>query len=209
MTDDRDGSDSVIEIRPGVNRARAIEAHDRRDEIVELLQTRGLSVERRKTGAFLDRLAKMQKAVDSGLLTWDEIVSVMDDEELARGQLRDVDGHLAAAGPKFLPSGFLRAVDSEVLNRGAITYKTAYPKVVKTLVRIAEYGEKDSDRLNAIRMILERVEGKIPERVVVSGAGAVETTEDIIVGVVAEVDNTQVVCHDYSRREQAVPDEEE
>jgi len=46
-----------------------------------------------------------------------------------------------------------------------------YEEVVKELLRIALYGTKERDRLSAISMLANRIEGKVPDVVIISEDG--------------------------------------
>lgn len=139
-------------------------------------------------------------------ITWDEVVAEMDSDELARRQFKGTNGTFTGRPPSRIPLGFVRACDAELVRRGAVDWRTAYRNAISTLVEVAKYGEKDSDRVKAAAMIIERIEGKVADKVVVTTAGAGESVDDILAGVLAsveaeEAENRAVArAHDYSAR---------
>lgn len=139
-------------------------------------------------------------------ITWEEVVAEMDSEELARRQFRSKNGIFEGRPPGRVPMAFVRACDAELVSRGAVQWKSAYNAAISTLVEIAENGEKDSDRVKAAAMIIERIEGKVADKVVVTGPAGGQTVDEILLGVLAEV-NAETAeaeaiarAHDYTSR---------
>jgi hypothetical protein len=99
-----------------------------------------------------------------GRLTIEE----MDDEEIARAQFRSADGTFRGRPPKTVPRTFAQQVTRELLRRGESSVRRYFLASIQTLGEIATEGEKDSDRVRAANLLIERVAGKVPERVVVS-----------------------------------------
>lgn len=148
----------------------------------------------------MDRIAKNE-------ITWEDIVSEMDEEELARRQFRASTGTFVGRPPARPPLKFVQACDRELISRGALMWRSAYEKAIGTLVSIAESEEaKESDRIKAATLIIERIEGKVPDRVVVSAGASGETVDEILMGVVAKVSAEEAEnaaigrAHDYTSR---------
>lgn len=146
-------------------------------------------------------------------ITWGEVVAEMDVDELARRQFKSTRGSFEGRPPSRLPMNFVRACDAELVRRGAIQWRSAYTQAIDTLVEIAKGAEKDSDRVKAAAMIIERIEGKVPDKVVVTAAGVGESVDDILAGVLASVEaeaaeeRAVARAHDYSTRMGSSDDE--
>jgi hypothetical protein len=92
----------------------------------------------------------------------------MDEEELARGTFRAADGTFRGRPPKTVPRTFAQQLSRELLRRGESEIRRYLLGAIRTLGEISGDGEKDSDRVRASNILLERVMGKVPERVVIS-----------------------------------------
>jgi hypothetical protein len=64
----------------------------------------------------------------------------------------------------------LAEVKRELLKRGQRKFDSLYGVAIKTLAEVAEYGEKDSDRVKAALAIKEMVAGKVPDRIEVKSS---------------------------------------
>jgi hypothetical protein len=92
----------------------------------------------------------------------------MDDEELARMTFRNSVGDFRGRPPATLPATFARDVSRELLLRGESEIRQGFIDAIKTLVEVARSSDKDADRVRAANIILERVAGKVPDKLVVS-----------------------------------------
>ena len=95
-------------------------------------------------------------------------VEDMDPEELARGQFRAADGTFRGRPPKTIPRDFATQLSRELLRRADSKLKERLLEALDTITEVMQTGEKDADRLRAATLIVERLLGKVPERVVVS-----------------------------------------
>lgn len=160
------------------------------------------------------RWQEIFRRIESRELTWDEVADSMDDEELARYQFKSTDGTFRGRPPKWTPRDFIYACDRALASRGQMTWKTAYVNAVGEVTRIALNSEKDSDRLKALTMIIERIEGRVPDRLVVQASGG-QSMEEMLAGVMAEVNaaaaEEQAIAraHDYATRSAATDPEED
>lgn len=92
----------------------------------------------------------------SGTLT----VKDMDDEELKRCKFRSKDGSFVGA-PRMIPSHIAAAITNERIRRVRNMFEEALPAAVQSLVDIASDTDiKESDRIKAAQIIVERVMGK-------------------------------------------------
>lgn len=104
------------------------------------------------------------------ILTGQEDLSVWSDEELQRGQRKDKNGRWQGVKPTIVP----KAIHDELVRR---TLAKANQKLVENtetaveaLVDIVKGQDvEDKDRLRAIAMIMDRVMGKTPDKMELSG----------------------------------------
>jgi len=95
-------------------------------------------------------------------------VADMDEEELARGQFRAGDGTFRGRPPKTIPRDFATQLSRELLTRADSALKKRIMEAIDVLYTEMTDGEKSADRIRAANIFLERVLGKVPDRVVVS-----------------------------------------
>lgn len=103
------------------------------------------------------------EALAQGLLSFDS----WDDEELIRGYRRNRKGNF---GPP--PATVSREVQQEafrrLIGRGERKLRSAYIKSVEGLVNLAQNAQSEKVRLDATKTLLERVVGKVPDRIITS-----------------------------------------
>lgn len=105
-------------------------------------------------------------ALLSGVIT----VEDLDDEELARMQVRGADGGFSGRR-KALPSSIASAMQQEALKRAQADFRVFAPKAVKRLLEIAENPEtSNGDAIRALQIALDRGLGKVAETVRIEGA---------------------------------------
>lgn len=145
------------------------------------------------------RWSQIITEVAQGEYSWEEFVSTLSPEELARGQLKDVNGNFTGRPPTFVPRQFFDASIRELLNRGKILYKENYIACIKAMTQIAQSpGVKEGDRIKAATFVIERLEGKVPDKLEISAADPWQT---IISGIVAEAEDGQVArAQEYLNR---------
>lgn len=119
---------------------------------------------RRRTEAGYVRVNPRMAAILRG----DTDVSELDDEELARGELRGKDGKFHK-GPRMVPREMYTRMMNELFKRANDQMKTNLVDAVKVLTAIATDKNADpKDAMKAAQWIVERVMGKTPENVIVS-----------------------------------------
>lgn len=134
-----------------------------------------------------ERAKQQAKAREAGvpmrshmLLAGKLTVQELDDEELSRGRCRDRAGGFSGIAPA-LPHHIVRQMQRELIKRGGDQFSKAYLAAIKTLQGIAtDPSEKAADRVKAAALIIERVSGKVPEKVVLADGTWDETFDDII-----------------------------
>lgn len=96
-------------------------------------------------------------------------VEELDDEELARCQLKDKNGKFTGRPPKALPAELVRRMKQEFFRRGDDIFEKGYVEAVETMLKIMRQSDDDAIRLKAAQYVVERVRGKTPDKVVVEG----------------------------------------
>lgn len=136
------------------------------------------------------RWSEIIQGVKDGHFTWDEFVNSLTAEELARGQLMDKNGNFQGRPPSFVPKAFHDACIKELLGRGRVLYKENYIKAISAMSEIASSKTaKDADRIKAAIFVIERLEGKVPDKLEI---GVTDPWQTIINGIIAEVDEEQI-----------------
>lgn len=91
-------------------------------------------------------------------------VTEWSNDEVSRGRPANRDGSFDGPWPKF--TGKQQAdIRRELLRRGQSKMDEAYLLAIKVLADVAKHGEKDSDRVKAADLLMQRTAGKVPERV--------------------------------------------
>lgn len=100
----------------------------------------------------------------------------LDDEEVARGQLRASDGTWRGRPPTLIPAALVNAMKREWLSRAEARLRDALlEKGIGTLTELA--GDPTVDpavRLRAADLIITRMMGKVPDRIHVASEDPVE-----------------------------------
>lgn len=108
---------------------------------------------------------------DTGM-SMEEFVETLSAEELVRGQIKDKGGLFRGAPPQWVPRAFHRACIAELMRRGRYLWQENYLKAIETMTEIAsgrgagKYATP-GERMKAAQFVIERLEGKIPERLMV------------------------------------------
>lgn len=90
-----------------------------------------------------------------------------DNEELIRGYRRQRNGRFGEA-PKYISREIQQEAFRRLIGRGERKMKQAYIEAVGQLVKLAQEAQSEKVRLDAIRTLMERVVGKVPDVVHVS-----------------------------------------
>lgn len=95
-------------------------------------------------------------------------VNDLDDEELAKGRCRDKDGGFGGRPPKMVPRELSDRMRSELLARGQSMFAEHFQTAIKVLAEIAldtSGDAKAADRRAAAQYLIERVAGKVPDKI--------------------------------------------
>lgn len=133
---------------------------------------------------------RMERIMKDTGMSMEEFVSQLSVEELVKGRLKDSGGGFRGRPPKWVPREFQQACLKELMNRGKELWMENYLTAIRAMTDIASgIGPAGSiatpgERLKAAQFVVERMEGKVPERLVVSQDQPWQTVLD---GIVAEV----------------------
>lgn len=103
-------------------------------------------------------------------------VEDLDDEEVARGQLRNEAGTFAGRPPTVVPAELVQAMRREWLSRAEDKLRNALlEKGIGTLTELAGSDRVDpAVRLRAATALIERVMGKVPDKIQLAAEDPVE-----------------------------------
>lgn len=137
---------------------------------------------------------RMLKIMEETPMTMDEFVQQLSAEELARGQIKNKDGTFGGRPPQWVPRAFHRACISELMRRGKQLWQENYLQAIETMSEIASgrgtgVHATPGERIKAAMFVIERLEGKVPERLIVTDEQPWMTVMD---GIVAEVSDEAV-----------------
>jgi hypothetical protein len=133
---------------------------------------------------------RMERIMKDTGMSMAEFVAQLSVEELVKGRLKASDGTFRGAPPKWVPREFQQACLKELMNRGKEMWMENYLTAIQAMTDIANgVGPAGSiatpgERLKAAQFVVERMEGKVPERLVVSQDQPWQTVLD---GIVAQV----------------------
>jgi hypothetical protein len=133
---------------------------------------------------------RMERIMKDTGMTMQEFVAQLSVEELVRGRLRDSAGGFRGRPPKWVPREFQQACLRELMARGQELWLNNYTEAIKAMTDIAAgRGPVGSvatpgERIKAAQFVVERIEGKVPERLVVSQEQPWQVALD---GIVADV----------------------
>lgn len=181
-----------------------IDRDDMSEVIVPEPGQRHEDARKQKTVRMGKRWSQIVRSVQDGEYTWEQFAASLHPRELARGQLFDSRGGFSGRPPKLVPRAFLDACVRELMKRGKRMYQENYLQAIDAMTKIAnDESVKPADRLKAAQFVIERLEGKVPERVEVTTAPA---WQEMIDGITAQVSEDRAVAnaHDYLARTQGV-----
>jgi len=96
-------------------------------------------------------------------------VADMDDEELARLQFKAADGTFRGRPANNLPAALVNMMRKELIDRVSEVRRGALKEANETLISVIRDTEaKDADRIKAALALIEREEGKVPDKVELS-----------------------------------------
>lgn len=104
-------------------------------------------------------------------------VEDLDDDELAQGRLKAMDGTFRGRPPRVIPTEMVQAMRREWMSRAEAKLRDALmDKGIGTLVALAGDDNIDAGvRLRAAERIIERTMGKVPDKVEIRAEDPIET----------------------------------
>lgn len=137
---------------------------------------------------------RILKTMSETGMTMEEFVATLSPEELVRGDIKNAAGHFGGRPPKWIPRAFHRACLNELMNRGRKMWQQNYLEAIEAMTEIASgrgagKHATPNERIKAAQFVIERLEGKVPEKLQV-------TTDQpwmlVLDGIVAEVSDEAV-----------------
>lgn len=112
------------------------------------------------------RWGEIITAVKMGEYTWTEFVENLDEEELARGQLKDKNGRFQGRPPQLIPREFLLACQREMKRRFDELFQSDVIPIAKEYLKMAQSKDlKPETKAKMLQYAMERVFGAIPKDV--------------------------------------------
>lgn len=124
---------------------------------------------------------RMQAFVD-GTISLDEL----DDEEIMRGQLRDKNGGFSGRPSDYIPRKFHTQLVRETIKRMEGKFRESQDVAYQALIEIASNPRAHADaRYKASVYLIERIHGKVPDRVIAQVAVAPweDNIEELVVDI--------------------------
>lgn len=140
------------------------------------------------------RWRELKQMMEETGVSLEDFVRQLSPEELARGQLKNEEGKFIGAPPKWVPRVFMQACTSEILRRGRELYTESYVDAIKVMLSLA-MGEDNEGavRLRAAQFVIERIEGKVPDKVIVESRDSFDVRREELEAALAENDQIQRV----------------
>lgn len=130
------------------------------------------------------RWSEIYDSVKRGEYTWTEFCDGLDEQELARGQLRAEDGTFTGRPPTFVPREFLLACQREQKRRFEEMFGSEVLGLTKEFLALCKDRSIPPDkRAKLLQYAMERVFGTIPKNVTVTQE---QPWEQMFVNVVSE-----------------------
>ena len=134
---------------------------------------------KRTEGGYVKVNERMRKVISGEIA-----LSELDEEELARGQLRGANGKFSGNAPLVVPRAMHAKMTTELFKRADDAMKSSLVNAVQTLTTIMESDLSDpKDKLKAAQWLIERVMGKTPEQLIV---GQQQPWEQLLVKITSD-----------------------
>lgn len=106
----------------------------------------------------------------------------LDDEELARGELRNSAGRFTGRQPTWIPKQFVQAMQRQIISRAAERWHSNLLQAQAQLIALGMDPKVDSAvRYRALTYVIERSMGKIPDKIEMSAT--IKPYEELLEGV--------------------------
>ena len=127
------------------------------------------------------------QGVKSGIQRWRDgeyPPSMWTDEEVRRGRPAHEDGTFQGPPPS-MTGKQAAEIRAELLKRGQRRMDEMFDVALDTLKSVAQHGEQDSARVKAAQLIIERVAGKVPDKMEIKSS---DPWQDIIDEIMLDED---------------------
>lgn len=140
------------------------------------------------------RWTQIMDDIENEEYSWAELVSSLTPAELARGQLMDKNGNFTGRPPTVVPRAFFDACIRELLKRGSELYKENYISAINAMTAIAnDTNAKASDRIKAAEFVIQRLEGKVPDKLEVTVSD--NPFAQMVEGAIAEIQSDAAIAN--------------
>lgn len=137
--------------------------------------------------------------IKSGEYTWQQFCEGLDEEELARGQLKAEDGTFKGRPPMLVPREFHLACQRELKRRFEELFSSEVIELTKEYLRMCKSENiPEKDRAKLLQYAMERVFGGIPKTITVTQE---QPWEEMIVNVVRDPEGGGMPAHLRERYE--------
>lgn len=131
-----------------------------------------------------EMMANLEDTLLAEGISMEEFVERLGMDELIAGKIRNSAGRLSTRQPAWVPGEFHRACVRELLKRGEEIFRGAFVDAVRAFAEIAsDKSMEPKDRLRAAQFVVERVAGKVVDKVEFS---APRPWENLLAEIVAE-----------------------
>jgi len=139
------------------------------------------------------RWSEIILSIKRGDMTWASFVEGLDEEELARGQIRDSEGTFKGRPPAIVPREFHLACQREMQRRFEEIFGSEVLGIAKQYVELCkDQGIPAKDRAKMMQYAMERIFGGIPKDVRVSQT---QPWEEVVVNVMSDEEDTSLPTH--------------
>jgi hypothetical protein len=138
---------------------------------------------------------RIMKDIKENRMSMEEFVKTLSPEELVRGEIKDKNGRFTGRPPQWVPRAFHRACIAELMLRGKRLWQENYLEAIEAMTEIAAGRGKagatatPGERIKAAQFVIERLEGKVPETLVVTHEQPWQVVMD---GIVAEASDEAI-----------------
>lgn len=146
-----------------------------------------------------NRWSEIVSAVQAGEYTWQQFVESLDDDEVARCQLRASDGTFTGRPPAIVPREFALAAGRELKKRFDDIFKQDVVRMAQQYVALANDPDVDiKTRAKMMQYGMERIFGGIPKEIMVTQEAP---WESVVTSIVAEDGQEAPAVDRYAGRE--------
>lgn len=121
---------------------------------------------------------------NAAILRGEEDVTEWSEEELVQGRRKASDGTWGGRRPKLVPTAVHDQLVKQTLSEANQLLLSQAPRAIEMLFDLAENAEDEGVRLKAVGMILDRVMGKVTEKIDLRAEVELKPWEEAIIAAV-------------------------